>query len=217
MELKDYYKLLEISPTATQTELKRSYRRLAHLHHPDKNAENPSAEAYFRELNEAYIVLSDPVSREKYNYERWNLRRSGKKFTSPVFSGREVLAECLVLKEYIGTIDIFRMNREALKQQMIKVLSEHNLSILNNDKDRLINLQIINALLSAARPLLLTDLSTITDHLVRLAGDDRESLGKIEQFIQQKRFVSQWDRYKIGLITLITILLCVLIYILGKP
>src|SRR5580700_7268554 len=132
MPLKDYYKLLEISPTATQTELKRSYRRLAHLHHPDKNAENPSAEAYFRELNEAYIVLSDAVRRERYNYERWSLRKTGKKFTTPVFSPQGVLAECMALKEYIGTVDIFRMNREALRQQLLQTLSEHNFSILKN-------------------------------------------------------------------------------------
>jgi molecular chaperone DnaJ len=216
MELKDYYKLLEISPTASQTELKRSFRRLAHLHHPDKNGGKPSAEAYFRELKEAYIVLSDPVRRERYNYERWSLRKSGKKFTSPVFSAKDVLTECLVLKEYIATVDIFRMNREALNQQLLQVLSEHNLSILKKERDGLINGQIINALLSSARPLPLSQAKPVVDRLAELAADDGESLGKLGQYIRQKRLGAKWDKYKIGLISIITMLLCFLIYFLGK-
>lgn len=56
----DYYQLLEVSADATQDEIKRSYRRLCLIHHPDKNVDDPEAATVrFSELQAAYEVLSD--------------------------------------------------------------------------------------------------------------------------------------------------------------
>ncbi len=64
---KDYYELLGIHRNATDAEIKRAYRRLAHEHHPDKNPGNKSAEEKFKEINEAYVVLSDSQKRAYYD------------------------------------------------------------------------------------------------------------------------------------------------------
>ncbi len=56
---KDYYKILEVSPGATPLAIKKAYRRLAIKYHPDKNAGNSIYEQKFKEINEAYRVLSD--------------------------------------------------------------------------------------------------------------------------------------------------------------
>lgn len=64
--MKDYYELLRIPRTASDIQIKQSFRRLAILLHPDKNP-HPDAPAAFQELNEAYEVLSDPVKRLMYN------------------------------------------------------------------------------------------------------------------------------------------------------
>ena len=61
--MKDYYKILGVSKTASQDEIKRAYRKLAHEYHPDKNQ---SDGAKFKEINEAYQVLSDPQKRARY-------------------------------------------------------------------------------------------------------------------------------------------------------
>ncbi len=63
----DYYEVLEVQRTASDEEIKKSYRRLAMKYHPDRNPDNPEAEKKFKEAAEAYDVLRDPERRERYN------------------------------------------------------------------------------------------------------------------------------------------------------
>jgi len=67
MEYKDYYKILGVPKTASEKEIKAAYRRLARKHHPDVNAGNMQAEARFKEIGEAYQVLSDKEKRSRYD------------------------------------------------------------------------------------------------------------------------------------------------------
>ena len=66
-EKRDYYEVLAVSRTATDEEVKRSYRKLAVKYHPDKNPDDPHAEEKFKELGEAYDVLSDADKRAAYD------------------------------------------------------------------------------------------------------------------------------------------------------
>jgi len=67
MAKKDYYITLGVSRNASEQEIKKAYRRLARQYHPDVNPGNKSAEAKFKEINEAYEVLSNKESRAKYD------------------------------------------------------------------------------------------------------------------------------------------------------
>lgn len=67
MAQKDYYKTLEVTKGATEQDIKSAYRRLARKYHPDVNKENPQAADHFKEINEAYEVLSDTDKRRKYD------------------------------------------------------------------------------------------------------------------------------------------------------
>jgi molecular chaperone DnaJ len=67
MSKRDYYEVLGVSREATQEEIKRAYRRLAHQYHPDKNPGDKSSEERFKELSEAYEVLSSPEKRAAYD------------------------------------------------------------------------------------------------------------------------------------------------------
>lgn len=67
---KDYYKSLGIGKSATRDEIKKAYRNLAHKYHPDKNPNNKEAEDKFKEIAEAYEVLSDEKKRQDYDNGR---------------------------------------------------------------------------------------------------------------------------------------------------
>ncbi len=64
---KDYYKILGVARTTPDKEIKQAYRRLARKYHPDVNPGDKSAESRFKEINEAFEILSDPEKRKKYD------------------------------------------------------------------------------------------------------------------------------------------------------
>jgi DnaJ-class molecular chaperone len=82
VKFRDYYEVLGVPRTATDEEIRKEYRKLARKHHPDVNRGNKSAEEKFKELNEAYQVLSDPQTRKKYDELGANWK-AGSEFTPP--------------------------------------------------------------------------------------------------------------------------------------
>jgi len=67
MNYKDYYKILGVSKTASAEEIKKAYRKLALVYHPDRNPDNKQSEEKFKEIAEAYSVLSDTEKRRKFD------------------------------------------------------------------------------------------------------------------------------------------------------
>jgi len=79
MDYKDYYKILGVDRKASEEEIRKAYRELAKQHHPDRNPNNKQAEERFKEINEAYQVLSDSTKRGHYDrlgsdYSNWQRR-----------------------------------------------------------------------------------------------------------------------------------------------
>ena len=82
MEYKDYYKSLGLQRSASTDEVRKAYRKLAMQYHPDRNPNNKQAEEKFKEINEAYQVLSDKQKRARYDqlgsaYSNWEQGSGG--------------------------------------------------------------------------------------------------------------------------------------------
>jgi molecular chaperone DnaJ len=82
---KDFYKVLGVSKDVSQGDLKKTYRKLARQYHPDSNPGDAKAEAKFKEISEAYSVLSDEEQRKEYDQVR--AMGSGARFTAPGGAG----------------------------------------------------------------------------------------------------------------------------------
>lgn len=82
VKFRDYYDVLGVQRNATEDDIKKAYRKLARKHHPDVNPGDKSAEEKFKELNEAYEVLSDPEKRQRFDQLGANWK-TGADFTPP--------------------------------------------------------------------------------------------------------------------------------------
>jgi curved DNA-binding protein len=102
--MKDYYTLLGVGKNATAEEIKKAYRQLALKYHPDRNKGNKEAEEHFKEINEAYAVLSDQEKRRQY--DMFGAEGFRQRYTQEdIFQGFDIGD---VLKDFgFGTSDIF--------------------------------------------------------------------------------------------------------------
>lgn len=116
----DYYAILGVKQDATQDEIKRAYRRMAMKYHPDKNPNNPEAEAMFKLCAEAYEVLSDPEKRQQYDhYEHPKVKVKGSATSSkPDFNS--------LFTDWLKDIDFSNVN---LKKDMSPPFTRYSKSV----------------------------------------------------------------------------------------
>ncbi|HEV8504828.1 MAG TPA: J domain-containing protein [Chitinophagaceae bacterium] len=213
--LKDYYQILQIEPHSTLAEIKQAFRRLALIYHPDKNPNDKYAEVQFNEIKEAYEVLTNPVKKENYLQQRWYNQSIGKRRTAEIITPVSILKLVLELERYVSRLDVHRMNKEGLSDYIDELLSTDTIKSLKHFNEPEINRQIVASTLSAMQPLTIKFVGKLTQRLESLA-DDETSLRRTRTFLRAREKAFLWDRYKVVVIILFTILICLLIYFTSK-
>jgi molecular chaperone DnaJ len=216
MELKDYYKMLKVQPTASEAGIKKAFRQLALQFHPDKNPGNPIAEAHFKELQEAYQVLGDPALREEYNYKRWYNRSIGKDFFEKAITPVAILEECKKLRNYLSSINRFHVDYLSLNHHIQGILSDESIVLLKHSADQQTNRNIISLLLHCSNLLPLPYVTAIAEKLTLVAEGDEIAHKIITEFLQQQQQQNRWKKAQVPLMVVLTVLLCWFIYRLSK-
>jgi curved DNA-binding protein CbpA len=213
--LKDYYQILQIEPHSTLAEIKQAFRRLAMIYHPDKNPNDKYAEVQFNEIKEAYEILTNPVRKETYLQQRWYNQSIGKRRTAEAVTPVSILKLVLELEQYVSRLDVHRMNKEGLSNYIDELLSMETIETLTQFHEAEINRQIIASTLSAMRSLPMKFLGKVPGRLEILA-DDQTSLLRIKSFLKNRKKVFLWDRYKVAVIILFTVVICLVIYFTSR-
>lgn len=217
MPLKDYYQILEIEPSATQPEIKKAFRKLAHQYHPDKNQLDPYATAQFAEVKEAYEVLTNPAKKEYYLQQRWYNQSTGKRKTQDIITPVTVLKQLLELDKFVFTLDVHRMDKQGLAEYISHILSADIIAQLYAFNEAPINKQIIGVSLRAMEPLPIKQAAAIAAGLFKLAGDDDAEIKKdIAEFLARKTQKEKAGKYQPFILMVIVLVICLLIWLMGR-
>lgn len=206
--LKDYYKTLELLPSATLEEVKKAYRALAFKYHPDTNPDNSFAHNHFVEIQEAYSVLSHEQKRRKYDEERWLNGMANRAKEQVVISPAWILAEAQKLQKHMVTVDTYRMSHSALYDYIMLLLEDGHMAILRNDIDA--NQPIVQAILNSTRHLKHQYMQPIADRVALLVPTDNDLLTAIYKQTQRSYLMALWEKYMPLLIVVVALLLCLL-------
>lgn len=215
MTLKDYYAILEIETSATLPEIKKSFRKLAHQYHPDKNPADAYAAAKFYDIKEAHEVLTNPVKKEYYLQQRWFARSKGKIKNKAVITPVNVLKQSIELGKYISGLDKFRMDKEGLQQYLLAMLSNETIDKLRQFKEPDTILEIIRSLLYTIEYLPHQYIKHLMAQLNKLADENVKAMEIIHTFSIKANKKQMREKYTLLFIIAVTIFICLLIFLAG--
>lgn len=215
MRIKDHYKTLGVSPAATLQDIKKAYRKLAFQYHPDQNPGNAFAEANFKEIQEAYSILSHSSKRRLYDEERWLMGMGNKARDQQAVTPAWILHECQKLVHHMSAIDTYRMSHRSLRDYIALLLSDAHIGVLKSHNDTVADLAIIQEILTATRHLQYDYMREVCERLIQIAPD-QQTRDNIATQLEKRRRRAGFDKYFTFFILVSAILLALFMYFYGR-
>jgi len=180
--MKNYYDVLRISTNSTQEEIKRAYRQLALKYHPDRNQGKKEFEEKFKEITEAYFILSDSEKKAKHdieikNYNQQKRSQNPQENVTPMtflIIFRNLKSKLLLKPIAVNKIELFNT--------MNNVLSDLNINFLITQNEKQVNQEITENILFCCIFLDQSQKILIVKKLLKLASTDSISLQKVIDF-----------------------------------
>lgn len=210
MLLKDYYHILRVKPTATYDEIKKSYRKLALKYHPDKNPGDDIAESVFKEIVEAYEILSNQLKRKDYDYKRAYFQGSANK---EALAPQAIWKDCQKIDEILRKSDGFRINREAVNYSFEQIFSAENIHILKTGNNVEINQNITRFFLSNIKWINSQKAANLYAKLKPITANFPNFETTFVKALKTKKKQEQWDFAKPIIAIIAALALCVIIYL----
>lgn len=212
MQLKDHYKTLGVKPSAPQTEIKKAYRTLAVKYHPDKNPDSALCEVQFKEVNEAYSILSDSRKRAHYDEERWLSGMGQKTSYNEGVTPSWLKKVCVELNTSLAQMDTHRISQGTLQAYMMMILADAHLGILHTENDTTTNRHIVGELLKASDRLEYGRLHDVLSTLHIVAGNDTDAAQMISGYSAERKRQDMRERMFPFIVLGVTLALCAFMY-----
>ncbi len=214
MELKDYYSTLELPPSASADDIKRAYRRLAQVYHPDKTGNDPYARARFGAIKEAYEILTNPQHKEQYLQERWYAQSQGRTETLAPLTPESFLQRLLQRERHIYQIDIFRSDFASIVEKLANFYSDEVIEMLHAFGDEEAKKEIMQTSLRLAKLIPHPHLQALLPRLLKL-DDSQAWQQSLQRIARQSRQDANWQKWSPWLAALVAILLCLMIFLMA--
>lgn len=215
MPVKDYYATLRIPQGADASSIKKAFRSLAMEYHPDKRGENSENDHYFREIQEAYGILSDLKLREEYHYQRWLEKSMGHQLDT-LIQPAQILQLFIKAEQFIASTDGFRTDKMILFNHVFKLFSHARLEAILSENSPAMEATTLQMAIRMAKHLNLEGCLFMADHFKKILEKHPHEAKDWEKLIGKKKQEQRIEHLKIPLVLVLTLLICFLIFLLGK-
>ncbi|MFT3750269.1 MAG: DnaJ domain-containing protein [Agriterribacter sp.] len=216
MSFKNYYAVLGVAPNASQDDIKKKFRKLALLYHPDKNAESEFALIRFREIQEAYETLSDAGKRIMYNRAWRDHYPKADISVAEEASPESILLKCKKIQQDIQEMDPFRINQQYVQTALNKIIDGNSIALLLFHNDAAVNKEIIQRVLEISNVITRAHLLPVQNALNILAKHEPGLLVMIDKKMKQLKYRRFWEQYYPLLAFILAVVVCAVIYYISK-
>jgi hypothetical protein len=201
--VKDYFQILHLDKSASESEIKQAYRKLAHKYHPDKNDNDKLSNELFAEITEAYNFLMVEANRRKLSGQTFGFRKAP--------TAADILHDAQNILKLVKASDPYRINHDSILYKMRELLRSSHMYILKNETDEMVKKQFLTTVIETIQPLNYDYYSEVIGELRKLDTGDDDYLDTLLKKKKNERL------YRIGtfvLAILAALFLCFMIWMI---